>query len=306
LDRDGWVTTAQGYKVDDNGQMPQAMLDLPWHYLTPGVWNFESNDIIAAAPMATAAQIRDGWQRVKNSGLKGIGGASQQFARLTNLRLDDDGIRRSTASRLKEFEPTIRQSFPGYDTMQADAQMAILNMAWGMGPAFVPAKGFHNFQAAMNANPPDFQTAAAESAFKPFDDQAVQEHNALSQTLLGNAARWQHSNVPASVLWWKPPGTPGANQMPTGGAMTTTAPSYTAPLAVAKKVGSIAGKVTLALLALGFGWVGLSAIRSHQRGEGWTTPIRRLGSRINRAEHRAETKIDAQVSHAIQAAEGKA
>jgi hypothetical protein len=303
LDRDGWVTTAQGYKVDDNGQMPPAMLALPWHYVVPGpMGTLNTNDVVAAAPKATQAQIRDGWQRVKaRQDLKGSGGDGSQFANLTNLRLDDAGILASTLQRLSDFEKVLRISFPRYDTMQADAQMAILNMAWGMGPYF----RFPKFSAAINSLVPDYDTAAAESSMKPYDDPAVQDHNALSQVLLGNAKRWQSSNLPPDLLWWRPASEGGSRQPGLGGgtALATAPPSYIpGPIVAVQRVGGLLGKLTLGLLVFGFGWLGVSAYRAHQRGEPWTSPVRKLGTRLNRAEQATEAKIE----HAVKVAEGKA
>ena len=293
LDRLGFVTTAMGYKVDDeNGQVPQAMYDLPWHYVMP-TGAPETSDIIASQPLATRAQVTDGWQRVKNSGLAGLGGGNPRFGSLTNLRLDDTGIEQSTTNWIKNAEPILRQSFPRWDTMQADAQMAILNMAWGMGPAFVPAKHFYKFAAAINALVPDYDTAAAESTMQPTSDKAISDHNALSQVLLGNAKRWQSTNLPPFLLWWKPPGTPGANQPPGpsggpggGGVASIYRESFLS------RVGGVVGKLTIGLIVFGFGWVGVSAYRAHKRGEPWLAPVRRLGSRVNRAEHAAEVKVE--------------
>jgi hypothetical protein len=288
LDRDGWVTTAMGYKVDEGtGSAPASMLSLPWHYFTPmPIGAPETNDIIAASPMATQAQIRDGWSRVKAAqDKKGIGGGQAFWRSLTNLRLDDAGMRNATTRWIAGAEPTLRLSFPGYDTTQADGQMTILNMAYGMGSAFVPAKGFHMFAATMNANPPNFDEAAAQSTFQPDDNDAIHAHNELSKFLLANAKRWQSSNVPASVLWWPntyPPGG-GGGSGPGGGGSTAIAAWHAPPPR---------RHWLRTLLALGLGGLGVFAVRGFVRRDPWTRRPAAYVRGLVRREGRLEARID--------------
>ena len=301
-DANGAPTAAMGLKVDDGtGRVPAIMLGLPWHYVMP-VGAPDVNDIIVAQPMASQAQIADGWQRVKaRQDLNGIGGGNAKFAALTNLRLDDAGIAQSNADWVRNAESYLRAQFPRYDTMPADAQLAILNMAWGMGPAFVQAKHFYKFAAAMNALVPDYDTAAAESAYEPKSDRAIQQHNALSVELLANAKAAQHAGTPFDLLWWRPVSEggsaqpePGSGSGPGGGGVASIAPA-----GIVATVGGVIGKITIGLLVFGFGWLGVSAYRAHQRGEPWGAPVRRLAHRINTGEKRLEAKVDEVVKEGL-------
>jgi hypothetical protein len=280
-----------GYKVDEGGSSaPGSMLSLPWRWFTNPSGAPETNDVIASAPKATQSQIAAGWLRVKGAqDKKAIGGGQPFWTQLTNLRLDDTGMRQATTRWIANAEPTLRQSFPRYDSTQADAQMTILNMAYGMGPAFVPVKGFHQFAAAMNAVVPDYVEAANQCTFQPDSDDAIHEHNELSRLLLGNAKAWQSTNVDPSVLWWPgttPPGGSGGG----GGGSSSLTLRERGPHAAPRR--SWLGGLVKTVLLVGGGALGVFAVRGFVRQDPWTRRPAALARRLVRAEGKIESKVD--------------
>jgi hypothetical protein len=221
LDSKGLVTCAVGYLVDDgSGVAPSRMLALPWKH-TDGT-------------TATDDEIRTGWLAVKNSGLAGIGGGNQKFADLTDLRLDEAGIDQATKGWIADAEPILTESFPDYPTMQADAQLALLLMAYALGPAF--SLEYPKFTAAINATIPEYDVAAQESHISTVGNPGVEPRDQDLLVLLGNAERAQATNVPHSVLWYP----------------NTTPPGYLGT----GFLGGIAGKVLMGGVAALFGYMG--------------------------------------------------
>ena len=149
LDQLGWVTTAMGYKVDEGGgSAPPAMLSLPWHWFVNAGGEPETDANISVAPKASQAQIADGWQRVKAAQDHKLIGGGQPFWRgLTNLRLDDAGMKNATARWITNAEITLRKQFPQWDNW-LDAR---IELPGTVGAQFRAALGAGNFVHAMPA-----------------------------------------------------------------------------------------------------------------------------------------------------------
>jgi hypothetical protein len=271
VDQKNLVTAGVGKLMDS----PSEAAKFPWRHGVNG-------------PLATQAEIFAAWNGVKNSGLAGVGGNDKRFAALNDLRLDAAAIDAVTRAWIQDAEPYLRMSFPRYDTMQADAQLAILLMAYALGPAFAPH--YPQFAAAINALVPNYETAAEQSHISTVNNAGVAPRNADIELLLGNALRWQSTNIPADLLWW--PGT----SPPVGGAYATVAIPAAGVIATA---GNLVGKITIGLIVFGFGWLGVSAYRAHQRGESWGAPVRRLAQRINTGEKRLEAKVDEAIKEGL-------
>ena len=127
LDTKGYVTTGVGNLID-----PMApALSLPWLHKSDGL-------------PATRAEIVDDWNRVKAAqSMKMLGGGI--FARLTKLYLADASIDSLVPARSSLNEATLHPELWRLGHLPGRlAQLAILDMAWNMGPAF----GFPLFRAA--------------------------------------------------------------------------------------------------------------------------------------------------------------
>lgn len=108
---------------------------------------------------ATQQEVVEAWQRVKLAGMAKRGGFAYQS--LTDLILTDAAIMDLVNERLRLNDAIIASRYPSYEQWPADAQFAIMSMAWAMGPAF----HFPQFHAALTQEPPDFEEAAVQSFF---------------------------------------------------------------------------------------------------------------------------------------------
>jgi hypothetical protein len=135
LDTKSLVTTGVGFLMDDGtGHAPDACLRLPWIY--QGV-------------AATRLQIGDAWDRVKaRTDLAPRGGYA--FQNVTTLRLPEQAIGALLTAKTLDFWSILSATLPALEQWPADAQLALMDMAWHMGPRFLGSK-WPNFTAAAHA-----------------------------------------------------------------------------------------------------------------------------------------------------------
>ncbi len=173
LDRKGLVTTGVGNLIDS----PAAALTLPW-----------------ARPdglPASRVDIENAWHKVKGrQDWRDRGGRA--FGPLTTIRLSDAAIDGLVFRKLAENERAARERFPGYDTWPADAQLAILSMAWAAG-AHVFAR-FPKMCRALHGG--DFEVAAAECELSGV---GVEPRNEANRILLLNAFRFAGTDEAEAV-----------------------------------------------------------------------------------------------------------
>lgn len=255
LDNEGLVTFAIGI-LGEAGGAPNAMfLSRPWKHLD-------------GSP-ASNADIRAAWQRVKSQqAWKSHGGGQSEWADLTDLRLDNAAVANATEQWLQQNEPTLRASFPGYDTMPADAQLALLGMSYAMGPAF--GQGYPKLKAALNAVVPQYDVAAKECTINKNVTAAIASHNATNAQLFQNAAKAMHSQTPFSSLWWPSNVDPGP-----GGAMASYQGGSGGALARRSWLGALGwpARIALAGVAVTGGFFGVASVQAVRHGKPWTTPF---------------------------------
>lgn len=175
LDILGLVTTGVGNLID-----PVALAAaLPFRFKhKPG--------IATPGALATPAQIMSEWQKLKSKTCLAQDG-HHACEPLTDLMLDDDAIDDLIAKRLAEDEKCLQKqaAFKNLATWPADAQLALLSMAWAVGPSAF--SGFHRFSQACEKG--DFQTAAAECKINEAGNPGVIPRNRSNALLFRNAAR---------------------------------------------------------------------------------------------------------------------
>jgi hypothetical protein len=116
---------------------------------------------------ATADQIAEDWARV--GAMPGNRLASFYHC-AESLVLAQASVDALTRSKVQGFDAQLRAMLPGYDGFPDAAKIGLLDMAMNLGvgrPAQNgrPATGLHAYQhflAAVNATPPDWNTAAAQ------------------------------------------------------------------------------------------------------------------------------------------------
>jgi len=135
--------------------------------------------------LANGDDITGEWHRIKNDPQLAKAGHTA-CAPITNLELDNDAINDLIQKRLSDNESFLKRhsQFNNFEDWPADAQLAVLSMAWAMGAAGV--LGFPKFCAACAAT--DFRNAAAECQMSEAGNPGVAPRNRANRTLLLNAA----------------------------------------------------------------------------------------------------------------------
>jgi hypothetical protein len=178
---------------------------LPWRLKGPG-WTSKNP---VAGPLVSPSEIADAWTRVKRQNevspdFSQKGGFA--YAGLTNLTLDMQSLKDLFSRTLISFDARLAKDFAGYETYPADAQLAMLSMAWAMGPGY--ASRFPAFRVAVQKR--DFDAAAGVSYFKggggtPENRTGRNKDNAL---MFHNAAMVERTGAsPDSLIF---PGTSGS------------------------------------------------------------------------------------------------
>lgn len=136
------VTTGMGNMIDP----VELALGLPWQWGASGA--FASTDSIATE-----------WRAVKADATLSQRGARAAEAG-TLLRLPDAAVDALIGQKLDQFEMELKlhPAFAAFETWPADAQLALLSMAWAMGPGF--GGGWPHFTASCAAL--DFETASMQ------------------------------------------------------------------------------------------------------------------------------------------------
>ncbi len=206
LDVKGLVSTAVGILIDaTDGALRAPTPDERARSLVMArriAWQaggtLDGEQVVGGTP-ATDDQIDAEWDNVKSRmDLAPAGGG--RFRDVTSLLIDGDEVDRVVLAKLDEMEAYLRArthggvlDFPGYDTWPADAQLGLLSMSWGMGPAF----NFPKFQGFIQNG--DWASAAEECRFNP-EQGTIVTRNDWDQQLFRNAAAVAANGADPSVL----------------------------------------------------------------------------------------------------------
>jgi len=189
LDVKGLVTVGVGNLIDP----VELATDLPFR--------FKNQPERRASP----AQIEAEWHKLKSDPSLATRG-HHACAALTELELGNDAIENLINHRLATNEALLKnqEAFHDFEDWPADAQLALLSMAWAMGPDGF--RTFPNFRAACQKM--DFETAAKESRLDEAGNPGLIPRNQANFTLLSNASIVQTENIQRSSLYY--PGSPKA------------------------------------------------------------------------------------------------
>jgi GH24 family phage-related lysozyme (muramidase) len=168
LDIKGLVTIGVGNLIDPIG----AALALPFKFKGTGM-------------PASRADIEAEWNLLKGKPELAQKG-HRACAPLTKLELDDATIDKLVSTRLQQNEAFLKKQkpFKEFDKWPADAQLALLSMAWAMGPGF--AGGWPKFSAACEKM--DFDAAAENCQMSEAGNPGVAPRNRADKLLFQNAA----------------------------------------------------------------------------------------------------------------------
>lgn len=186
------------------GRVPHMYIDVLGN-ITAGVGNLA--DPIGLALMmpwmldgkpASADQVRRDWTALK---------AQPQLAKLhykyaakvTKVRLTDDGIDDMVAKKLAQNELYLRQTyFPDWDNWPADAQLGVCSMAWAVGPGF-PTK-FANFTRAAKAQ--RWLEAMAACKIREEGNPGIVPRNKANRLCFANAETVHRGGLDPEQLHW--------------------------------------------------------------------------------------------------------
>lgn len=129
-------------------------------------------------------EIRNAWQTAKSNSSLAVKGA-KAFKSLSNLRLSEKAIRSLVDSRLTANETFLKGVFGEFENFPADAQLALLSMAWAMGAGF--ASKFPKLRSACLSE--DWDSAGEECSIREVGNPGVKPRNEADRTLFSNAAR---------------------------------------------------------------------------------------------------------------------
>ena len=175
LDIKGLVTVAIGNLIDPIG----AALDMPF--------------LRADGSRASRSEIGAEWRNMKtNPDLARLGWTAA--AKIATLHLDESGIEEVVQAKLASNERILMTRFPEYPLWPADAQLAVLSMAWACGPGF----RFPLFEAAMLAR--DFALAATHSHMGDSHNPGLHPRNVATLVLLANAATVEAAGADPETL----------------------------------------------------------------------------------------------------------
>lgn len=168
LDVKGLVTIGVGNLIDSSS----IAMTLPFQYKN--------------GKRATKEEIKQEWDKIKlMQDKKGIGGG--KFGIFTTLFLNEIAISKLVKNRLDSNERVLlsRPQYKEFERWPADAQLALLSMAWAAGAA--KFDNWRNFKAACIDM--DFDTVAEESRMiEKGQPKEFKERNKLTHFLFKNAA----------------------------------------------------------------------------------------------------------------------
>jgi hypothetical protein len=202
------------------GRVPHMYLDVK-RLITTGIGNL-IDPIDAAVRVrgwkidgrpATEREVREDWMALRAENDRRIRFGEIPLhrqhwkfaARYTRVRLDDAGIAELVIGKLRNNAAHLRaKHFPQWDSWPADAQLAVLSMAWACGPDFPLPKpngsGFVNF--AKYAKEQNWTSCVAACRIKEEGNPGVVPRNAANRHCFMNAAFVKTLGLPVDVLHW--------------------------------------------------------------------------------------------------------
>ena len=102
---------------------------------------------------------------------------------------------------MRDFETVLKKYFRDWDSFPADAQLAIMAMAWACGPAF--PKTFTNFASFVNKR--DWANAAKCAKIREEGNAGIVPRNKQVAFCLANAAEIDDGHYGTPALYWPNP-----------------------------------------------------------------------------------------------------
>lgn len=173
---------------------------LGYSCIKPSTLDYRAATAVAAATrFATKKEIETEWRYIKSkTEYKNYKPAI--WDGLTNLDLSDAAIDNLCYQRLNDNQTVLTRAFPAFESWPADAQLALLSMAWAMGPGF--SRSWPQFSAACREL--DFYCAADYCQMNDATNPGLVPRNRANKILFTNAAivRAVPDRYTASTLYY--------------------------------------------------------------------------------------------------------
>lgn len=198
LDTLKYVTFGIGRKIEDNNAISEYGLTRPWRD--------------SGGHLVLESAIRQEWATINgHTELASRGGYA--FKSVAKLHLENADIDEALMDTTATFWAALLKTLPALEAWPADAQLALLDMAYHMGPNFLGSK-WPNFTAA--AKTADFGACAThcQTANRSPRDQGHAK-------LYGNAAAVWYADLNPDPLWGVGKAPTVASWTPSGAARTT-------------------------------------------------------------------------------------
>ncbi len=180
VDVKGLITVGVGNLID-----PISLAErLPW--------------TVADGSPADLAQVRADWHKLKD--------AAGHYSKLhwkfaadaTKIRLTDEAIDALVDRQLAANEASIKRRFPAWDSFPADAQLAIMSIAWAVGAGF--AQIFGNLARCIDAQ--DWEGCVATCKIREEGNPGIVPRNAKNRFCFHNAALVKAGQLDGARLFW--------------------------------------------------------------------------------------------------------
>jgi GH24 family phage-related lysozyme (muramidase) len=193
LDTLRFVTFGVGRKIDENGKISSYGLALPWR-------NKDFDRVLEAVILKEFTMIKSHTELAPQGG--------NAFKAVSTLHVTEADIDEALFETTADFWHILQLELPNLESWPASAQLALMDMAYNLGPNFL-GPGWPNFTAA--AKHGDFGLAAAHCHTAKHTRRDADHTSlflnaaAVSYAGLNPARLWDVGQIPI-VDTWKPPG----------------------------------------------------------------------------------------------------
>jgi len=184
----GLITTGVGNLINT---LPQA-LALPW--------------LLADGSHADQADVAADWHKLHDNAAYYAKRAWMVYAKTMLCHLSEEGIDALVQRTLAANEAIFRKRWPKYDTFPADAQLAMMSMAWAVGPAFYVK--FSNLAGCIDRE--DWEGCVASCKIREEGNPGVVPRNAKNRFCFHNAALVKAAGSDVTILHWPEVASAGA------------------------------------------------------------------------------------------------
>lgn len=182
----GLITTGVGNLINTQA----SALALPW--------------LLADGLKASQAAVLADWNKLHADPAYYAARKWTVYAKTMLCHLSDEAIDDLVSRQLDANEAIIRKRFPAWDSFPADAQLAIMSVAWAVGAGFFLPKpkgpGFLNLARAIDAQ--DWEGCVAACGIREAGNPGVVPRNAKNRFCFHNAAIVKAAGAPVTELHW--------------------------------------------------------------------------------------------------------